>query len=311
MTAQVWSWPGALMGAAVGFGLLLAYRGLPLRRRVDLNDRIAPYVRDSPRPSRLLTSSGVDLGVHHVLQPALHRLGAVVDQVLGGASSVRRRLERAGQPTDVEGFRAQQALWGVLAGTAGTVLASLRWLSNGTSLVGALAVVGLSVGGGVIARDQALTRAARRREERILAEFPSVAEMLALAVAAGEGAAAALDRVARLSTGELSGELERCLADARAGASLPEALQGMADRTGISSLARFVDGIVVAVERGTPLADVMRAQAQDAREASKQQLIEEGGKREIAMMVPVVFLVLPVTILFAVYPGLSELRLSL
>lgn len=32
--------------------------------------------------------------------------------------------------------------------------------------------------------------------------------------------------------------------------------------------------------------------------------MESGGKKEIAMMVPVVFLVLPITILFALYPGL-------
>ena len=38
--------------------------------------------------------------------------------------------------------------------------------------------------------------------------------------------------------------------------------------------------------------------------------MEEGGKKEIAMMVPVVFFVLPVTILFALYPGLAFLRVD-
>ncbi|MGN6413967.1 type II secretion system F family protein [Flexivirga sp.] len=65
------------------------------------------------------------------------------------------------------------------------------------------------------------------------------------------------------------------------------------------------------VERGTPLADVMRAQAQDARDSSKQQLIELGGRRELMMMVPVVFLVLPVTVLFAIFPGLGVLNMSI
>lgn len=31
--------------------------------------------------------------------------------------------------------------------------------------------------------------------------------------------------------------------------------------------------------------------------------MEEGGKKEIQMMVPVVFLVLPITVLFLVFPG--------
>jgi tight adherence protein C len=38
--------------------------------------------------------------------------------------------------------------------------------------------------------------------------------------------------------------------------------------------------------------------------------MEEGGRKEIAMMVPVVFLVLPVTVLFAIYPGVAFLRLA-
>jgi tight adherence protein C len=69
--------------------------------------------------------------------------------------------------------------------------------------------------------------------------------------------------------------------------------------------------MIIAVERGTPLADVLRAQAQDVRETGRRAVMESGGKKEIAMMVPVVFLVLPITILFAVYPGFAFLRFSI
>jgi tight adherence protein C len=82
-----------------------------------------------------------------------------------------------------------------------------------------------------------------------------------------------------------------------------QALDGLSARTGLPALARFVDGVAVAVERGTPLADVLRAQAVDVREAGKRSLLEAGGRKEIAMMVPVVFLVLPVTVVFALFPG--------
>ncbi len=85
----------------------------------------------------------------------------------------------------------------------------------------------------------------------------------------------------------------------------------MASRTSLPILARFVDGVAIALERGTPLADVLRAQAQDVREAGRRQLMETGGKKEIGMMVPVVFLVLPVTVVFAVYPGFAVLSLDL
>ncbi len=306
-----YAWFGALLGLVAGVGLLLVYVGLPMHRRPDLTSRIEPYVSDAPMPSRLLSTPTDRLDVNHVLAPLLQRLGGVVDQVLGGATSVRVRLERAGQPPDLEGFRAQQALWGIVAMVVGGCYVSLTFVGGDGSPVRAIMILLIAFAAGVVARDQMLTRAANQREQQILAEFPAVAEMLALAVTAGEGAAAALERVANLSSGELSGELARCLVDARSGSTLPQALQGLADRSGVPSLARFVDGVVIAVERGTPLADVMRAQAQDARDSSKQQLIELGGRRELMMMVPVVFLVLPVTILFAIFPGLGLLNMSI
>jgi tight adherence protein C len=88
------------------------------------------------------------------------------------------------------------------------------------------------------------------------------------------------------------------------------ALEGIAERTSLPALARFVDGVAVAVERGTPLADVLRAQAADVREAGKRALLEAGGRKEIAMMVPVVFLVLPITVVFALFPGFYGLTFT-
>jgi Flp pilus assembly protein TadB len=64
---------------------------------------------------------------------------------------------------------------------------------------------------------------------------------------------------------------------------LPTALQGLADRTGLASLRRFVDGVVIAVQRGTPLADVLRAQAQDVREEGRRAIMEAGGRKAIAI----------------------------
>ena len=307
-----WSWAGAALGLALAVGVVLVVAGVPLRRRPGLEDRLAPYLRDTPRPSRLLGGPGTTPGgLTGLLRPLLADLARTTDRLLGGTSSVRRRLGRAGRAVDVESFRAEQVLWGAVCGVAGLALAGLLWLRGKGSVPGLVALVVLATAAGMAACDQRLSRQAHAREARILREFPTVAELLALAIAAGEGTAGALERVCRLSGGELSAELRTCLAHARAGANLTSALQGLADRTGLPSLARFVDGIVIAVERGTPLADVMRSQAQDAREAGRRAVLEQGGRKEIAMMVPVVFLVLPVTVLFAIYPGVAFLRFSI
>ena len=234
-----------------------------------------------------------------------------LERLTGGPATVRRRLDQLGRGGSVEQFRAEQVIWAALGLCAGSVLAVAFAARRGLSILPlALLVVGGGLAG-VLVRDFALTHAVRRREQRMVAEFPTVAELLALSVGAGEGAVGALERVARPCQGELSAELRRTLADARAGATLVQALEGLAARTSLVSLARFVDGVAVAIERGTPLADVLRAQAQDVRDLGRRELMESGGKKEIAMMVPVVFLVLPVTILFLVYPSLAVLSLEI
>ena len=307
-------WLGALLGLVGGLGAWLVLVRLPVMRRPTLDDRLAPYVRDVAAPSTLLhahPAQGPFGVVERMLRPVMADAVTWVERLTGGPGTVRRRLDQLGGTTSVEQFRAQQVVWGVLGLGVGLALAVLVGARQGLAPVPMLAVVVIGTIVGVLGRDQWLTRAVRRREERILTEFPTVAELLALSVSAGEGPIGALERVSRSTSGELSIELRRTLADARAGAGLVEALEGLASRTSLPILARFVDGVAVAVERGTPLADVLRAQAQDVREAGRRQLMETGGKKEIAMMVPVVFLVLPVTILFAVYPGLAVLSLDL
>ena len=304
---------GLGLGALAGGGLLLAASGTPRARRPTLDDRLAPYLRDTPRPSRLLSSAQSLTPfptLERILRPVLGDAMRFLERWVGGVASVRRRLEQLGGDMTVEQFRAEQVIWGGFGLLAAVLLAVVELLGDGTS---AISVLGASVAftvGGVLGRDRWLTHQVNAREERMLEEFPTVAELLALAVTAGEGPVGALERVNRISSGELSKELGRALGEARAGASLVQALDGVARRTSLAPLARFVDGVAIAVERGTPLAEVLRAQAVDVREAGKRLLLESAGKREIAMMVPVVFFVLPVTILFALFPGFYGLSLS-
>ena len=92
---------------------------------------------------------------------------------------------------------------------------------------------------------------------------------------------------------------------------LRTALDALAARTGLPAVARFAEAMAVAVDRGTPLAGVLHAQAADAREAGRRALIESGARREVLMMVPVVFLILPVTVLFAFWPGVVVVAVAL
>lgn len=299
---------GGLLGLLLAVGLILAVRSSPPLRPIRLVDRVAPYVGDAPQPSRLLGAGPETASWRTLVAPALAALTRTLDRVVGGRASVRRRLAGLGRDGTVEDFRIEQVVWGaagLLAG--GGAVAALGVARGGVSplLTVAAAVVGLVTG--VLGRDWWLTQSLTRREDRMMTEFPIVADLLALAVVAGEAPGAALTRVCRLVDGELSRDLGGALARARAGEPLTRALSDLAEATTLEPFGRFLSGLVVAIERGTPMADVLRAQSADVREVRKRALLEAGGRKEVAMMVPVVFMILPVTVLFALYPGLLTL----
>jgi tight adherence protein C len=305
---------GAGLGLVVAAGLSLIVVGSPPMRRARLEDRLAPYLRDTARPSRLLVDRRAVTPfptLERLLGPIVLDLARRIDGIVGGSASVRRRLDQVGRDLTLEQFRVEQVVWGAAGLCLGLLLALLSAAHGSrTNPLGFLVLAGVLTIAGVLIRDSLLTSAVSRREARMMAEFPTIAELLALAVGAGEGPVGALERVTRLASGELSSELARALADARAGASVVVALERMAARTSLPALARFVDGMAIAVERGTPLAEVLRAQATDVREEGRRALLEAGGRKEIGMLVPVVFLVMPVTIVFALFPGFFSLRLA-
>jgi tight adherence protein C len=76
------------------------------------------------------------------------------------------------------------------------------------------------------------------------------------------------------------------LGEVSTGVPLADSLRGLSSSLQIPALARAVEQITGALERGTPLAEVLRAQAQDAREDAKRELLETSGKKEVAMLVP-------------------------
>lgn len=307
MTPAAW---GVVLGGFTGFGIWLVVDRLLSTRHTSLALRVAPYVRDLPSTASIRptpTHSGSAFAA--VFGPVLRRAAELVERVLGGSASVARRLERARLPMSVHDFRLSQAVWGLVGFLAAALPSAVLALRSPARAMPLLVMCGCAFALGVLLRENRLSAQVARRERRILEEFPTVAELLALAVAAGESPVAALDRVVQRSHGELSADLRDVLAEVRTGAPIARAFDDLAARSGLPAVSRFAEGIAIAMERGTPLADVLHAQAGDVREAGRRSLIESGARREVLMMVPVVFLVLPTVVVFAFWPGLVGLRL--
>jgi tight adherence protein C len=98
------------------------------------------------------------------------------------------------------------------------------------------------------------------------------------------------------------------MAQVELGAPLALTLRASAARLGSVRVIAFVEHLAQALERGAPLAEVVAAHSVDAKEDFSRSLVERAGKAEVRMLVPMVLLILPVTVIFAVYPGVQALQ---
>lgn len=121
----------------------------------------------------------------------------------------------------------------------------------------------------------------------------------------------ALRRVGDVGSGVLTEELRAAVLASGTGSNLSDALLALAKNADSPALSRAIEHLVAAMDRGAPLAQVLQEQAVDAREDAKRALIESAGRKEILMLLPLVFLILPLSVLFAVFPGIVMLKLGI
>ncbi|MGO0605807.1 type II secretion system F family protein [Brevibacterium linens] len=299
------------LGLFNGFALSVFVLSLPPLRRPTLSSRIAPYLKDQ--------ESLIDIyapptpradGFWGLAKSWLVTSTLWVTSRITTDATLRLRIDRLGGNATIERFRISQVL-SILVGmiVAGGLAGALSAQRGFSPIVTVVLVISGGIAGHVF-NDWRLSQAIARHESRVLAEFPTVAELLALSITAGEGIVEALERVCRTCSGDLIDELRAALVATRTGTPLVEALDAMATRIAIPEIVQFVDGLAVSMARGTPLAEVLRSQAADVREQSRRRLLELSGKKEIGMLIPVVVFVLPVTVIFAVFPSLTVLDLS-
>lgn len=301
---------GTFAGAFIGGGAYLLYEYWRARQP-SLLRRVEPYLR-IPHAAQLRNNSPQAPNFLHGLvllsTPWFREFLNWTTRVFDRKRGLSKRLKRAGSKLSATEFRAQQLLWAA-AGLAAALLFALPLLAAGRlSLPLALSLIILAPTGAALSRDWLLSQAVARHEAALARQLPTISELLALAVGAGETPLAALERITAVTTGELSTELRRTIADIHSGTPIDLGLKNLARRSEVPALSRFADALAVAIERGTPLAQVLHDQARDAREESRRSLLELSGRKEIAMLVPVIFFILPITVLFAVFPGIYLLQ---
>lgn len=264
-------------------------------------------------PNRRLTERVSPLLGGVVIQPWLwvfgrQRLWPVISRRLSGEAHAAR-LRQAGVESNP--LRHRLAQFALAISVASMVICWFGLMSltgRGIGLGRVLFVaVALSIGAVVVSELRVSAAIARRRREKFT-ELADVAELMALSVTAGEPLTVALAGVSEVSDGVLGKEITRALQAELGSRSITDVLKTLRDQADVVAVQRFFAGVAAAAERGTPLADLLRAQARDVRAGLARELMESAGRREIAMLAPVVFLILPCVVVVALYPGLVAIR---
>jgi tight adherence protein C len=155
-----------------------------------------------------------------------------------------------------------------------------------------------------------VSKAKRFDEVRVLLEIPDFASVLWFALSAGES----LDRSLRIAvsrgSGFVSSEFEKLIQRVDLGALMQHELENLAAESKSGQIRELAAKLAVALVNGTPMADLLAEFVQSTNSEVRAILLAKAGKNETKMMIPMVFVILPVTVMFAMYPSLALIQNS-
>lgn len=148
------------------------------------------------------------------------------------------------------------------------------------------------------------------RQQRITWGLADTLDLMVVAVEAGLGLNAALNRVAeelKVTHPELHEELELVNLEIRVGRAREEALRNLAERTGVDDIRSFVALLVQADRYGSSIARAVRVFADSLRTKRRQRAEQASQKAALKLIFPLTAFLFPVIILVILAPAALNL----
>ena len=142
-------------------------------------------------------------------------------------------------------------------------------------------------------------------ELAVSAEF---ADLLAVALVSGQNPRDSIEVISDYLPNHFRDGIQKAIRENAFGKPLMIALNEMCESSQIKVLKPLINQIETALERGTPLAEVSRVFANDQRLKFRNLLTKQAASKEVSMLFPVVFVVLPSVLAVAMYPALTVLQ---
>jgi tight adherence protein C len=209
---------------------------------------------------------------------------------------ITAQLRRAGAS---RGLTAERFMAGRVVLTVLGVLAGFTLADGGRQIV--LAIVFAAVG--IYLPAFLLSKAAARRADQIDAELPHFVDQLAIAIEAGMSFDAALSYLVDATDGPLAEEIGRILTELRVGESRRSAMRSFSERVGSENATAFANAVLSSDQLGSPLADILRAQAADFRHRRQMYAEERAQKAPVKMLFPIAIFILPVMFVVILAPA--------
>src|SRR5262245_157280 len=146
-----------------------------------------------------------------------------------------------------------------------------------------------------------LSRRISQRQLAITNALPDALDLLVIANEAGLSFESSMQEIVSKWNNDLSREFSHVLSDMRMGQARRDALNDLAERTGVLDVTSFVSAVNQAESMGVSIGRVLTVQAEELRVKRRQRAQERANQAPVKMMFPLVFLIFPS--LFAVLLG--------
>jgi tight adherence protein C len=302
-----------VIGALFIFGalfLIFAAVGGMANQQSGVSRSLAVLQAMTDAPEELTSELERPFG-ERILEPLYGRLQALGRRITGAdqVERIRQKLDKAGNPAGWTVDRvATGKVLGVICGFAFAGLLALM-LHKGIGVSAVLIGVGSVLGfnGPTIF----LYNTALKRDETMQREIADAIDLLTISVEAGLGFDAALQQVARNTTGPLALEFSRVLQEMQIGRGRTDALRALGDRTSISEIRGFISAMVQADSFGIPIAQVLRVQSKEMRVKRRQRAEEKAAQVPVKIMIPVVLFILPCLFIVVLGPAAISIAKAL
>lgn len=218
---------------------------------------------------------------------------------------LQQTLAQAGylKSSDAQTYQVIRVLLAIGGGVLGLLVGLFLHASVSQPLMFALGGIGL----GIFVPSYILGRRAKVRQNNISKQLSDVLDLLVVCVEAGLGLFEAIRIVGtecERHGQEIGTELSLVTTDISSGATLGQALRGLADRTAVDDIKPLAATLIQSEQLGAQIAPALKASSDALRTRRRLRAEESAQKASIKILFPLVIFVLPAMIAVIVGPAM-------